>query len=58
MNFKRVDRYASLSNLSIYYTQKNIEKSYKDNKFKFFKTTWDEAFELPDGSDSVSRFRF
>lgn len=51
MNFKRIDRYASLSNLSIYYTQKNIEKSNKDNKFKFFETTWDEAFELPDGPD-------
>ena len=28
------DKYVALSNLSIYYTWKNIKKSYKNNKFK------------------------
>ena len=34
MNLKKSDKYVSLSNLSIYYTWKNIKKSYKNNKFK------------------------
>ena len=29
INLKRSDKYVALSNLSIYYTQKNIKKSYK-----------------------------
>ena len=33
-NFKRNYKYVTLSNLSIYYTLKNIKKSYKNNKFK------------------------
>ena len=33
-NLKRSDKYVALSNLSIYYTWKNIKKSYKNNKFK------------------------
>ena len=33
-NFKRNYKYVALSNLSIYYTLKNIKKSYKNNKFK------------------------
>ena len=30
----RSDKYVALSSLSMYYTCKNIEKSYKYNKFK------------------------
>ena len=30
--------------------EKNIEKSYKNNKFKISAPTWNEEFELPDGS--------
>ena len=33
-NLKRSDKHVALSNLSIYYTWKNKEKSYKNNKFK------------------------
>ena len=54
MNFKRSDEYVALSNLSIYYTRKNIKKSYKNNKFNIPTPTWNEEFELPDGSYSVS----
>ena len=42
-----------LSNLSIYYTWKKIESSYKNNKFKISAPTWNDKFELPDGSYSV-----
>ena len=34
INLKISDKYDALSNLSIYYSQKNIKKSYKNNKFK------------------------
>ena len=49
-----VDNYAALSNLSIYYTWKNIKKSYKNNKFKIWVLTRNDKFELPDGSYSES----
>ena len=44
----------ALSNLSIYHTWKNIKNSYNNNKFKISAPTWNEKFELPDGSYSVS----
>ena len=54
INLSRSDKYVALSNLSIYYTWKNIKKSYKNNNFKTLDPTWNEEFELPDGSYSVS----
>ena len=33
---------------------KKYEKSYKSNEFKFSAPTWNQEFELPDGSYSVS----
>ena len=54
INLKRSDNYAALSNLSIYYTWKSIKKSYKSCKFKISSPIWNEEFELPDGSYSVS----
>ena len=53
-NLKRSDKYVALSNLSIYYTQKNLKISYKNNKFKISAPTYNEKFELPDASYSVS----
>ena len=44
----------ALSNLSIYYTWKNVKSLYNNNKFKISAPTWSEEFELPDGSYSVS----
>ena len=48
-NLKRSDKYAALSNLSIYCTRENIKRSYSNNKFKISAPTWNEKFELPDG---------
>ena len=48
------EKVISLSNLSIYYTWKNIKGSYNNNKFKISAPTWNEEFTLPDGSYSVS----
>ena len=44
----------ALSNLSIYYTWKNIKSSCNNNKFKISAPTWNDKVELPDGSCSVS----
>ena len=54
INLKRSDKYVALSNLSIYYSWKNIKKSYKNNEFKISAPIWNEDFELSDGSYSVS----
>ena len=48
------EKVIALSNLSIYYTWKNIKSSYNNNKFKISAPTWNEEFTLPDGSYSVS----
>ena len=48
------EKVIALSNLSIYYTWKNIKSSYNNNKFKISASTWNEEFKLPDGSYSVS----
>ena len=44
----------ALANLSIYYTWKNIKSEYNNNKFKISASTWNEAFNLPDGSYSIA----
>ena len=44
----------ALSNVSMYYTWNNIKSSYNNSKFKISTPTWNEEFNLPDGSYSVS----
>ena len=44
----------TLSNLSIYYTWKNIKSSYNNNKLKMSAPTSNDKFELPDGSYHLS----
>ena len=48
------EKVIALSNLSIYYMQKNIKSSYNNNKFKISAPRWDDRFKLPDGLYSVS----
>ena len=43
----------ALANLSIYYIWKNIKSEYNNNKFKISAPTWNEIFDLPDGSYSI-----
>ena len=51
----RIDeKVIALSNRSIYYIWKNIKSSCNNNRFKIFAPTWNDGFELPDGSYSVS----
>ena len=40
----------ALANLSIYYTWKNIKTEYNNSKFEIAAPTWNETFDLPDGS--------
>ena len=53
LDWRRGEKIIALSNLSIYYTWKNIKNSYSNNKFKISAPTWNGKFELPDGSYSV-----
>ena len=53
-NLKNSNKNMALANLSIYYTWKNIKSEYNNNKFKIFAPTWNDAFDFPDGSYSVS----
>ena len=57
LDMRRCENRIALSNLSIYYTWKNIKSSYNNNKFKISAPTWNDKFELPDGSYSVSNIQ-
>ena len=54
LNLKNPNKNMALANLSIYYTWKNIKSEYNNNKFKISAPTWNDEFDLPDGSYSVS----
>ena len=49
LDLRRGQKTVALSNLSIYYTWKNVKSSYNNNEFKISAPTWSEEFELPDG---------
>ena len=57
LDLRRGQKTVALSNLSIYYTWKNVKSSYNNNKFKISAPTWSEEFQLPDGSYSVSNIQ-
>ena len=44
LSLKRYDKYVVLSNCNIYYTWKNVIKSYKNNTFKVSARTWNKKF--------------
>ena len=54
LDLRRGQKTVTLSNLSIYYTWKNIKNLYNNNKFKISAPTCNEEFELPNGSYSIS----
>ena len=53
LNLKNPNKNIVLGNLSIYYTQKNIKSAYNNNNFRISAPTWNDTFELPDGSYSI-----
>ena len=54
LNLKNPNKNMALANLSIYYTWKNIKSKYNNNKFKVSAPTWNDTFDLPDGSYSIA----
>ena len=43
LDLRRGQKPIALSNLSIYYTWKNVKSSYNNNKFKISAPTWSES---------------
>ena len=58
LELRSSNKHVALQNLSIYYTWKNIRKQYKNNKLKIIAPTFNDKFELPDGSYSVSDIQY
>ena len=54
LDLRSSNKHVAPKDLSIYDTWKNIRKQYKNNKLKIIAPTWNDEFELPDGSYSVS----
>ena len=54
LNLKNPKKNIALANLSIYYTWKNMKTEYNNNNFKISAPTWNETFNLPDGSYSIA----
>lgn len=52
-NLKRIDAFVALLILRILYRCKKISNDTK-KKFKISRSTWNEEFEKPDGSHSLS----
>ena len=54
LDLKNANKNMALANLSIYCTWKNVKSTYDNSKFKISATTWNETFDLPDGSYNIS----
>ena len=57
LNLKDPKKDMALANLSIYFTWKNIKSEYNSNKFKILAPTWNDTFDLPDGSYSIANIQ-
>ena len=57
LDLKNPNKNISLANLSIYCTWKNVKSTCNNNKFKISAPTWNEAFDLPDGSYNISEIQ-
>ena len=54
LDLRSSSKHAAFQNLYIYYPWKNMIKQDQNNKLKIIAPTWNDKFELPDGSYSVS----
>ena len=57
LDFKNPNKNMALGSLSIYYTWKNVKSTYNNHKFKISAPTWNETFDLPDGSYNISEMQ-
>ena len=53
LDLKNPNKNMALGSLSIYYTWKNVKSTYNNSKFKISAPTWNEKFDLPDGSYNI-----
>ena len=58
LDLRRGKKSIAVSNLSIYDTWQNIKKSYNNNKFEISAPTWNDEFELPDGSYLIPNIQY
>ena len=56
-NLKSPNKNIALGNLSICYTWKNINSAYNNNKFKISVPTWNDTFDLSNGSYSIEEIQ-
>ena len=54
LNLKNPNKNITLANLSIYYTWKNVKSKCNNNKFKISAPTWNDTFDVRDGSYSIA----
>ena len=57
LDLKNPNKNIALGSSSIYYTWKNVKSTYNNNKFKISPPTWNETFDLPDGSYNISEIQ-
>ena len=57
LDLKNPNKNMALGSLSIYYTCKNVKLTYNNNKFKVSAPTWNETFDLPDGSINIPKIQ-
>ena len=57
LDLRNPNKNMALANLSIYYTWKNVKSTYNNNKFKILAPTWNEKFDLSDGSYNISEIQ-
>ena len=57
LDLKNRNKNMALGSLSIYYTWKNVKSTYNNNKFEIPAPTWNEIFDLPDGSYNIPKIQ-
>ena len=57
LDLKNPNKNMALGSLSISYTWKNVKLTYNNNKFKISAPTWNETFDLPNGSYNISEIQ-
>ena len=57
LDLKYPNKNMAFGSLSIYYPWKNVKSTYNNNKFKISAPTWNEAFDLPDGSYNIPKIQ-
>ena len=53
LDLKNWNKHLALENVPIYWCLKNIRQLYKNNKLKIIDPTWNDEFQLPQGSYSL-----